>query len=94
MLLELDNFEHVLPAALPLAQLLTACPRLKVLITRRTRLHVSAEQEFPITPLALPQDGSAIPLKEMTHSIQLALRRQGSYPYRPVGPARSILELS
>ena len=41
-------------AALQVADLLTACPRLKVLVTSRVVLHVRAEYEFPVPPLALP----------------------------------------
>ena len=36
------------------AELLTACPELKVMVTSREPLHVEGEQEFPVPPLALP----------------------------------------
>ena len=36
------------------AELLAACPKLKILVTSRMRLHVRAEQEFAVPPLALP----------------------------------------
>ena len=54
MLLVLDNFEHVTAAAPFVAELLTACPRLKVLVTSRAALHVSGEREYRVPPLALP----------------------------------------
>jgi predicted ATPase len=54
MLLVLDNFEQVLPAATLVAELLAAAPRLKVLVTSRAVLHVSSEQEFPVPPLTIP----------------------------------------
>ena len=54
MLLLLDNFEHVVSAATQVAELLSACPRLKVLVTSREALHVRAEREFPVPVLALP----------------------------------------
>ena len=54
LLLVLDNFEQVLPAAHRVTELLGAAPRLKTLITSRARLHVSGEQEFPVPPLDLP----------------------------------------
>src|SRR3954454_1897556 len=51
LLLVVDNFEHVLPAAGGLAALLTASPRLTALVTSRERLHLRAEREFPVAPL-------------------------------------------
>ena len=54
LLLVLDNFEQVLPAAPQLMALLEACPRLKVLVTSREVLHVQGEHEFAVPPLALP----------------------------------------
>ena len=54
LLLLLDNFEQVLPAASQLMELLAACPDLKLLVTSRAVLHVQGEQEFPVSPLALP----------------------------------------
>src|SRR5438876_1831285 len=43
LLLLLDNFEQVTSAAVQIADLLAACPRLKVLVTSRERRHVRAE---------------------------------------------------
>ncbi|MFL5626974.1 MAG: tetratricopeptide repeat protein, partial [Ktedonobacteraceae bacterium] len=54
LLLVLDNFEQVASSALVVAELLAACPRLKVLVTSRVVLHVQAEHEFIVSPLALP----------------------------------------
>jgi predicted ATPase len=59
ILLVLDNFEQVLGAAQGVAQLLAACPTLKVLATSRAALRLRAEQELPIPPLALPKLGVA-----------------------------------
>jgi predicted ATPase/DNA-binding SARP family transcriptional activator len=52
LLLLVDNFEQVLPAARAIAELLNAAPKLKVVATSRAPLHVAAEQEFPVPPLA------------------------------------------
>jgi predicted ATPase/DNA-binding CsgD family transcriptional regulator len=54
LLLVLDNFEQVLPAAGPIAELLHARARLKVLVTSRAPLHLYGEHEFAVPPLALP----------------------------------------
>lgn len=50
----LDNFEQVLPAARSLADLLSACPQVKALVTSRARLNVRGEQVFVVPPLELP----------------------------------------
>ena len=47
----LDNFEQVLPAATVVAEILSACPALKVMVTSRACLHVYGEYEFPVAPL-------------------------------------------
>jgi predicted ATPase/class 3 adenylate cyclase len=50
-LLLLDNFEHVLDAAAPLAELLAGAPRLKALVTSRAPLHIDGEHQYPLDPL-------------------------------------------
>ena len=57
VLLVLDNFEQVLAAGEFVSELLDATGRLRVLVTSRSPLHVSGEQEFPVPPLALPEGG-------------------------------------
>ena len=53
-LLVLDNFEQIVAAAQELEALLAGCPHLKILVTSRAVLHLSAEQVVPVTPLSLP----------------------------------------
>ncbi len=51
LLLVLDNFEQILAAAPLLATLLAQCPGVYLLVTSRERLHLRAEQRFPVPPL-------------------------------------------
>jgi predicted ATPase len=51
MLLLLDNFEQLLPAAPELAALLGRCPNLKLLVTSRAALRLSGEHELHVPPL-------------------------------------------
>ena len=57
VLLVLDNFEQVLAAGEFVSELLDATGGLRVLVTSRSPLHVSGEQEFPVPPLGLPEGG-------------------------------------
>jgi predicted ATPase/DNA-binding CsgD family transcriptional regulator len=55
VLLVLDNFEQILPAGRYLAVLLESCPDLTLLVTSREILHLRAEQQISLSPLALPR---------------------------------------
>jgi predicted ATPase len=55
ILLVLDNFEHVLDAAVPVGKLLEATPALKVLATSREALGLYAEQVHLVPPLGLDE---------------------------------------
>jgi predicted ATPase/transcriptional regulator with XRE-family HTH domain len=54
VLLVLDNFEQVAPAAAELAELLAAVPQLTLLVTSRVALNLSGEQRYTVQPLATP----------------------------------------
>ena len=54
VLLLLDNFEHLLPAAADLADLLTNCPRVSALVTSREALRLRGERLVLVPPLDLP----------------------------------------
>jgi predicted ATPase/transcriptional regulator with XRE-family HTH domain len=61
MLLVLDNFEQVVSAAPLLAEILSAAPHLKVIVTSREVLHIYGEHDYPMTSLGLPsRDGAVI----------------------------------
>ncbi|MFQ5927164.1 MAG: tetratricopeptide repeat protein [Terriglobia bacterium] len=73
VLLVLDNFEHVSAAAPLVADFLSVCPELKVVITSRVVLHLRGEQEFPVPPLSLPGRGDLPPLNVLSQYSALAL---------------------
>jgi predicted ATPase/DNA-binding XRE family transcriptional regulator len=54
ILLVLDNFEQVLPAARDVLELLIVRPSVKALVTSRSPLNVRGERSYPVAPLALP----------------------------------------
>ena len=52
LLLVLDNAEHLHEATTALSELLARAPRLTLLVTSRTVLHLSGEHVYPVQPLA------------------------------------------
>ena len=53
-LLVFDNFEHLLPAAPLVGELLAGVPRVKALVTSRAVLRCYGEHEFAVPPMAFP----------------------------------------
>jgi predicted ATPase len=72
-LLLLDSVEHVTDAAPALATLLGGAPRLKMLVTSRTALHLSGEREFEVSPLPLPDVVRLPPPDELVRVPSVAL---------------------
>ena len=72
-LLVLDNFEHVLEARALIAELLAAAPRLRILVTSRATLHLSAEHAFDVPPLVLPDLAHLPPLDILAQYSAVAL---------------------
>jgi len=61
-LLILDNFEQVLRGRDRIGELASSLPELTLLVTSRTPLHISGEQEYPVQPLSTPSgNGSVTP---------------------------------
>ncbi|HVF30010.1 MAG TPA: protein kinase [Pyrinomonadaceae bacterium] len=54
MLIVLDNFEQIVDAAPHIAELLAAAPNIKILVTSRFLLRITAEREFVVPPLSPP----------------------------------------
>ena len=83
VLLLLDNFEQVVSAAMHVANLLTSCPHLKVLVTSREVLHVRAEREFPVPALSLPDPKRLPDLVSLSQYEAVALFIQRAQAVRP-----------
>lgn len=73
MLIVLDNFEHILPAARQVVQMLALAPRLKILVTSRTVLHLASEHEFIVPPLRFVDPHTKPSAAEVADSPAVAL---------------------
>lgn len=84
MLLLLDNFEHLLGGAPVVGQLLAGCPRLKVLVSSRSLLHLRGEHEFQAPTMDLPASAGRFctPAQALeSEAVQLFVERaQASNP--------------
>ncbi len=83
VLLVLDNFEHVAAAAPLASALLAACPRLKVLVTSRMRLHLAGEHEVVVSPLALPDSPYSSTPETVSRYASVALFLQRAQAVQP-----------
>ncbi len=93
-LVVLDNCEHLLAAAPDVGRVLAACPRLRVLATSRERLRLSAEQEFPVPPLAMPATADVADLESLAANPSVALlldRARRTNPGFDLTPANALL---
>ena len=77
LLLVLDNVEHLIEAASAVGELLGASSALKVLATSRLPLHLRAEREYPVPPLALPRRKPPPTLEQLSQyeSVRLFIER-------------------
>ncbi|HEY3387125.1 MAG TPA: DUF4062 domain-containing protein [Saprospiraceae bacterium] len=76
-LLLLDNFEQIVSASVDLAELLSYCSHMKVLVTSRTPLRISAENVFPLLPLSveeIPNEGHAASAEQIP-AVKLFIQR-------------------
>ena len=84
LLLVLDNFEQLIPAAPVVSQLLKASPGLKAIVTSRSPLHISGEQEFPVPALELPpSDARRLPPEALTRYEAVALFIERAVAVKP-----------
>lgn len=77
LLLVLDNFEHLLPAAPHIADLLEATPSLSVMVTSRAVLHLYGEYEFAVPPLSIPDLAHLPPSDQLARydAVQIFIER-------------------
>ncbi len=73
LMLVLDNFEQVLPAARAVLELLVVCPHVKALVTSRSALNVRGERCYPVAPLALPDPTQMDSVDELCRVATVAL---------------------
>jgi len=83
LLLLLDNFEQVVEATPVVAELLAACPQLKILVTSRSVLHLTGEHEFPVPPLATPNPKHGVTLAALTQYAAIKLFVQRAAAVKP-----------
>ena len=81
LLLVLDNFEQLLPAAPFVGDLLAAAPRLWILATSRAPLRLAAEREYPVPPFDAPDADLPFEALVKTDAVRLfAARAQAVDP--------------
>jgi predicted ATPase/DNA-binding SARP family transcriptional activator len=86
MLLVVDNFEHLTPAAVLLSQLLEQAPQIQILVSSRTALRIRGERLFIVEPLGLPDEGSEAEIAD-SPAVQLFIQRaQGADPSLQLTP--------
>lgn len=98
VLLLLDNFEHLLPASALIVDLLQASASLKILVTSRAALRVYGEHEFPVPPLALPEERQIHSLEALLKNPAVALFAQRAAAVKPdfsltLENARAVVEI-
>jgi len=82
-LIVLDNFEHILDSWPRVGLLLERCNSLKVLVTSRLALRLYGEQEFPVAPLPLPDEGLEQEPERLGRFASIALFVQRAAAVRP-----------
>src|SRR5215472_9001008 len=71
VLIVLDNFEHLLAGAPILTRLLQETSAVRILVSSRSPLHVSGEQECPVPPLAVPDLDARMTALAACESVRL-----------------------
>ena len=83
MLLVMDNFEQILPAATDVSALLNTSEELRIMTSSRAPLRISGEQEYPVPPLDLPDPQRLPALDVLAQSDAVRLFVERAMAVRP-----------
>lgn len=93
MLLVLDNFEHVLDAALDVMRIIECAPLTRLLVTSQAPLHVRTERSIELRPLELPGTAADVTpdlLAEVPSVALLVERARSVVPEFAITPANAV----
>ena len=97
LLLVIDNFEHVLPAAPLVAELLARCPLVSVLATSREGLDLAAEHRVEVPPLPVLDRRGDVTEDDLEQvgatALFLDAARRADDGFRVAGDAHAIAEI-
>ena len=94
LLLVLDNFEQLAQAAPQLEGVLAACPRVQMIVTSRVVLHIPAERQYLLAPLAVPDMRQLPDSRDIARYAAVELFAQRARALQPafqVTPANAAL---
>jgi predicted ATPase/transcriptional regulator with XRE-family HTH domain len=84
MLIVLDNVEHLIErTATLISDLLSACPRLKILTTSREALRIPGEWQYFVSPLSIPEEVSSIDIATISQFSALMMFAERARAVRP-----------
>src|SRR5262249_37218720 len=83
ILLVLDNFEQILAAAPEIAELLSGCLWLKLLVTSRAPLRIRQERQIPVLPLDVPDPAHLPTMDALANYAAVALFLERAEAVKP-----------
>jgi len=83
LLLVLDNFEQVTPAAPVVSRLIARCAELTILVTSRVVLRLAGEREYPVPPLEIPDPSGWVDVEAAMANEAIALFVDRARAIRP-----------
>ena len=75
MLLILDNMEQLIAAGPEIGRILEVLPRARILVTSRAPLRLSYEQEYPLSPLSVPEETVGLDSIREAEAVTLLVAR-------------------